>query len=63
MYLKNFKTIVVKIGSSLLIDDKNIVRKKWLSEFTKDIKQLLKEKKNVITVSYTHLTLPTKRIV
>ena len=45
MYLKNFKTIVVKIGSSLLIDDKNIVRKKWLSEFTRDIKQLLKEKK------------------
>ena len=51
MYLKNFKTIVVKIGSSLLIDDKNIVRKKWLSEFTRDIKQLLKEKKNVIIVS------------
>ena len=27
MYLKNFKTIVVKIGSSLLIDEKNIIRK------------------------------------
>ena len=62
MYLKNFKTIVVKIGSSLLIDDKNIVRKKWLSEFTRDIKQLLKEKKNVIIVSSGAIALGCKKL-
>ena len=45
MYLKNSKTIVIKIGSSLIIDSKKVIRKKWLSEFTKDIKELLSKKK------------------
>ena len=51
MYLKNFKTIVIKIGSSLLINDTKTIRKKWLSEFAKDIKDLLNDKKKVIIVS------------
>jgi len=41
MYLKNAKTIVIKIGSSLLIDQKKKIRKKWLKEFSKDIKKLI----------------------
>jgi len=45
MYLKNSKTIVIKIGSSLLINEKNIIRNKWLLEFAKDIKELIKKKK------------------
>ena len=45
MYIKNFKTIVIKIGSSLLINDKKTIKKKWLSEFAKDIRDLLNEKK------------------
>ena len=62
MYLENSKTIIVKIGSSLIIDDKKIIRKKWLLEFAKDIKDLRKKNKNIIiAVSYTHLTLPTTR--
>jgi len=36
MYLKDSKTVVIKIGSSLLINDKKIVREKWLTEFAKD---------------------------
>ena len=36
MYLKNSKIIVIKIGSSLLIDDNKKIRKKWLLEFSKD---------------------------
>ena len=47
MYLKSSKTIVIKIGSSLLIDKKKI-RKKWLLEFSKDIKNLLNQNKKVI---------------
>ena len=47
MYLKNSKTVVIKIGSSLLIDEKKIVRKKWLSEFAKDIKHLKDENKTL----------------
>ena len=46
MYLKDSKTVVIKIGSSLLINDKKIIRKKWLSEFAKDIQHLQKLKKN-----------------
>ena len=38
MYLKNSKKIVIKIGSSLLVDQDNKIRKKWLSSFAKDIK-------------------------
>ncbi len=40
MYLKNSKIIVVKIGSSLLVDENKKIRKKWLSSFAKDIKKL-----------------------
>ena len=39
MHLKNSKIIVIKIGSSLLIDNNKKVRKKWLSSFAKDIKK------------------------
>ena len=31
MYLKDSKTVVVKIGSSLLIDKDKKIRVKWLS--------------------------------
>ena len=44
MYLKDSKIIVIKIGSSLLIDDKKKIRKKWLTEFAKDILELIKDK-------------------
>ena len=39
MYLKDSKTVVIKIGSSLLINDKKIVREKWLKEFHEIIKK------------------------
>ena len=48
MYLKESKTVVIKIGSSLLINDKKIIREKWLLEFAKDIKELQKINKNVV---------------
>ena len=55
MYLESSKTIIVKIGSSLIIDDKKIIRKKWLLEFAKDIKVLRKKNKNIIIVSSVNL--------
>ena len=45
MYLKKSKTIVIKIGSSIIIDQNRKIRKKWLTEFAKDIKDLLNQKK------------------
>ena len=51
MYLKNSKIIVIKIGSSLLIDENKTIRKKWLTEFAKDIQILIKQNKKIIIVS------------
>jgi len=62
MYLKNSKTIVIKIGSSLLINEKNIIRNKWLLEFAKDIKELLNKKKNVVLVSSGAIALGCKKL-
>ena len=44
MSLKNSKTIIIKIGSSLLVDKNKKIRKKWLLSFAKDIKNLKKKK-------------------
>ena len=62
MYLKKSKTIVIKIGSSLIIDQNKKIRKKWLTEFAKDIKDLLKQKKNVILVSSGAIALGCKKL-
>ena len=51
MYLKNSKIIVIKIGSSLLVDSKKKIRRKWLSSFAKDIQKLKKMKKKIVIVS------------
>tara|TARA_B100000287_G_scaffold247169_1_gene232337 strand:+ start:1179 stop:2285 length:1107 start_codon:yes stop_codon:yes gene_type:complete len=62
MYINNSKQIVIKIGSSLLIDDKKNIRKKWLFEFAKDIEQLIKSKKKVIIVSSGAIALGCKKL-
>ena len=62
MYLKNSKTVVIKIGSSLLINKDRTLRQKWLSEFSKDIKELLNNKKNVIIVSSGAIALGCKKL-
>ena len=45
MYINKSKKIVIKIGSSILIDNKGKLKKEWLKGFVKDIKNLLKKKK------------------
>ena len=62
MLLNKSKTVVVKIGSSLLIDQNNQIRKKWLSGFAVDIKDLIKQKKNVIIVSSGAIALGCKKL-
>ena len=62
MYIKNSKKIVIKIGSSLLIDKSNEIRKKWLSEFSKDIKQLLNKNKKIIIVSSGAIAIGCKKL-
>jgi glutamate 5-kinase len=51
MSLKNSKIIVIKIGSSLLVDENKKIKRKWLSSFAKDIKNLRDKNKKVIIVS------------
>ena len=62
MYLNNSKIIVIKIGSSLLIDDKKKIRNKWLFEFSKDVKSLLKRNKKVIIVSSGAIAMGCKKL-
>ena len=51
MYIDKFKKIVIKIGSSILVDQKGKPKKIWLKEFAKDIKNLIKKKKQIVIVS------------
>ena len=62
MYLKKSQIVVIKIGSSLLIDDKMNIRNKWLAEFSKDIKDLVKQNKKVILVSSGAIALGCKKL-
>ena len=43
MYINKSKKIVVKIGSSILIDKKGNLKKIWLKYFVQDIKLLIKK--------------------
>ena len=51
MQINKFKKIVIKVGSSILIDKKGKPKKRWLKEFSKDIKILLNKKKQIVIVS------------
>ena len=62
MQINNFKKIVIKIGSSILIDKKGEPKKSWLEEFVKDIKLLSKKKKQVIIVSSGAIALGCKQL-
>ncbi len=62
MYLKNSKIIVIKIGSSLLVNDNKKIRKSWLNSFAKDIKDLRSKNKKVIVVSSGAIALGCKKM-
>ena len=62
MHLKNSKIIVIKIGSSLLVNKERKIRKKWLSSFAKDIKKLKSKNKKIIIVSSGAIALGCKKM-
>ncbi len=62
MFLKNSKIIVIKIGSSLLVDKNRKIRKKWLSSFAKDIKELNSKNRKVVIVSSGAIALGCKKM-
>jgi glutamate 5-kinase len=50
--LKNFKRIVIKVGSSLLVDSQaGRIKRAWLTSLADDIAALHKEKRDVLVVS------------
>jgi len=51
MHIDKFKKIVIKIGSSILIDEKGKPKKTWLKEFAKSIKNLMDKNKQIVIVS------------
>jgi len=51
MYINKSKKIVIKIGSSILIDAEGKAKKNWLKNFAHDVKILIKAKKHVVIVS------------
>ena len=62
MPLKNSKIIVIKIGSSLLVDGDKKVRTKWLSSFGKDVKKLKDKNQKIIIVSSGAIALGCKKM-
>ncbi len=62
MLLRNSKTIVIKIGSSLLVDNNRKIRKNWLLSFAKDIQQLKSKNKKIIIVSSGAIALGCKKM-
>jgi glutamate 5-kinase len=62
MLLKNSKTIVIKIGSSLLVNDSKKIRKRWLSSFAQDIKKLISKGHKIIIVSSGAIALGCKKM-
>ena len=62
MHLKNSKIIVIKIGSSLLVDENKRIRKKWLISFAKDIKKLKSNNKKIVIVSSGAIALGCKKM-
>ena len=51
MYLNKANTIVIKIGSSNIVDRKGRLKEKWLNSLVKDLKNLVKRNKNIVIVS------------
>ncbi len=62
MLLKNSKNVVIKIGSSLIVDKNKKIRKKWLSSFAKDIKKLKTNNQKVTIVSSGAIALGCKKM-
>ena len=51
MYINKAKKIVIKLGSSTIVDKKGKFKKKWLLSLINDIKKLKKNKQEVAIVS------------
>tara|TARA_Y100000590_G_scaffold271431_1_gene304730 strand:- start:5915 stop:7009 length:1095 start_codon:yes stop_codon:yes gene_type:complete len=51
MYISNAKIVVIKIGSSNLVDSRGKLKEKWLKSFVQDIKKFKQKGKDFVIVS------------
>tara|TARA_B100001063_G_C16733082_1_gene540415 strand:+ start:518 stop:1615 length:1098 start_codon:yes stop_codon:yes gene_type:complete len=51
MYINKANKIVIKLGSSTIVDNKGNFKKKWLNSLIEDIKKLKKNKQEIVIVS------------
>ena len=61
MLLDNSKKIVIKLGSSTVIDNKGNFKKKWIDSLIKDIKRF-KKKKDIVIVSSGAIAIGQKHL-
>ena len=57
MQINNAKKIVIKLGSSTIVDNKGKFKKKWLLSLIQDIKKLRQNKQQVVIVSSGSIAL------
>ena len=50
MYINKAKKIVIKLGSSTIVDKKGAFKKKWLTSLINDIKKLKKNKQEIVVI-------------
>ena len=48
---KKSKVIVIKVGSNILVNEKHVLRKKWLTSLIEDVQKLQKKGSKIIIVS------------
>ncbi|MDQ4121896.1 MAG: glutamate 5-kinase [Acidobacteriota bacterium] len=60
--LQNIRRVVIKVGSSLLIDEENQVREKWLRTVAKDINELRRQDIQVAVVTSGAVALGRKTL-
>ena len=62
-YLKKYKRIVIKIGSSILVnEEKNKIKINWLNSLCKDIRMLQNQGKEITIVSSGAIALGKKKL-
>ena len=57
MQINKAKKIVIKLGSSTIVDNKGNFKKKWLISLIQDIKKLRKKNQEVVVVSSGSIAL------
>ena len=63
MNSNNYKRVVIKAGTALITDKSGTLNLGFMENLVEEISALKNEGIEVISVSYTHLTLPTNREV